>query len=172
MCVHVWKRHFSVDWRLLVEERFFKNCIPMNVFGFHPPQTKIGFWRPISGFWSLQTCLLCIVLAGAGSVAMANGVSNRWQMTCDTWHKTCDTWNMTFSSSFPFCLFLPFFALLPISANIDKFSDSCMRDFYLLILLYLSTELAASVRLRKKLVWCVSSTQEVLLFPRLTIIFR
>ena len=117
--------------------------------GFSHLEQKLDFEDQWVVLESLQTSLLWKVLAGAGSVAMANGVSNRWQMTCDTWHKTCDTWNMTFSSSFPFCLFLPFFALLPISANIDKVSDSCMRDFYLLILLYLSTELAASVRLRK-----------------------
>ena len=53
---------------------------------------------------SLQTSLLYIEgkLAGGGFVAVAVGVSDRWQVTGDrwratheTWHITCDMWHMT-----------------------------------------------------------------------------
>ena len=52
-----------------------------------------NFW--VSG--SLQTSWLCIMgeLAGGGSVAVAVGISDMWQVTCNTWHMTHDMKHMT-----------------------------------------------------------------------------
>ena len=53
-------------------------------------------------FWSLQTSIMCIVGELGGSVAMANGIRDRWQVTSDRlhatlymWQVTCDRWNVT-----------------------------------------------------------------------------
>ena len=48
-------------------------------------------------FGSSQTSLLCIMgeLAGGWSVAVALGVSDRWQVACNTWHVTHETWQIT-----------------------------------------------------------------------------
>ena len=42
-------------------------------------------------------CLLCLMgeLEGRGSVAVAVGHSDRWQVAGDIWHMTCDTINVT-----------------------------------------------------------------------------
>ena len=48
-------------------------------------------------FGSSWIILLCVVweLAAGGSVVVAVGVSNMWQMTRDIWHITHDTWHLT-----------------------------------------------------------------------------
>ena len=58
-------------------------------------------------------------LAGEGSVTVAVGVSDMWQVTRDMWHLTHDTWHMTYD----------FFVLVLLSAHVERFIVSCMRDF-------------------------------------------
>ena len=88
-----------------------------------------------------------MILAGGGSVAVAVGVSDRWQvsgdwwqMTGDTrhikhnkWHLTCDTWHMTFylfkKEIAPFCRLFSVFVFVWISAHIDRFSVLCLLHF-------------------------------------------
>ena len=41
-------------------------------------------------------------LAGGGSVGVADGVVDRWQVTCDSQHVTWDTWYDFFGSGAPF----------------------------------------------------------------------
>ena len=99
-------------------KRFAHIGIPLEAFGF------LQFWRFLRfGIFqvlvSLWTLLLCITgeLAGQGSVAVAVGISDRWQvtrskrhMTNDTWHVTPDIWHVNHETEesdilFPFCQF-------------------------------------------------------------------
>ena len=94
--VHVWKPHFPVDWRLLVEERIANNW---HNWRFQDFAFSMIFWDfdIFLGFWSWQTSLLCLAeeIAGGRSVAVAVGVSDMWQVTCKTGLVTCYTWHVT-----------------------------------------------------------------------------
>ena len=88
------QKGFSLS--LLVEERIANIGIPLDVFGF------LQFWwflrfEFVQVFGSLQTSLMLIVgeSAGGGYVAVAVGVSNRWQVTGDRWQETRNTWHLT-----------------------------------------------------------------------------
>ena len=66
----------------------------------------------VFGFWFCKPVIIS-ELSGGGSVAVAVGVSDSWQVTGDTrhvtrdiWHKTSDMWRMTFDFFFLFALLL------------------------------------------------------------------
>ena len=46
-------------------------------------------------WYRLNGLCLTAELTGEGSVAVAVGISDRLQVTCNMWHMTCDTWHMT-----------------------------------------------------------------------------
>ena len=98
-----WLRPKGVSLRLLVTECIANIGIPLEIFGFWQFQWFFMF-KIVWVLWSLQTSLLCIVgvLERGGSVSVAVGVSDRWQVTgdrlqviVDRWQVTHDTWHKT-----------------------------------------------------------------------------
>ena len=68
------------------------------------------------------------VIAGGGSVAVAIGVSERWQVTRDMWHVTPDTWHVTPDTRHVhFCPFLSFLVLViqSLSYAVFLFLKTC-----------------------------------------------
>ena len=112
-------------------------------------------------FMSLRVCLCHCVkpegdfrgmgmgeLAGEGSVAVAVGVSDRWQVTGDRWHAKRDTWHMTceawhfyffFSplsvSTCPFWYrcYYPHMLTDSVSPVCIIFKESALSQFFLLV---------------------------------------
>ena len=91
-----WLRPNGWSLRLLVEERIANIGIPLHVLDFCSFDLVLLF-EFIWVLGSFQTSLLCLVgeLAGGQSVAMAFGISNKWQVRCDMWHVICDMWHLT-----------------------------------------------------------------------------
>ena len=80
LCVPSRKTYFQVDWILLVKERIANIGKPLDMFWvFVVSMIFLCFEKNKYFFGSLQTNLLGIVgeLAGAGSVDVAVGVSDR-----------------------------------------------------------------------------------------------
>ena len=91
------KTRFQVDWRLLVEEHIAYIGILLHIFCL-----SLWWFFTLAIFFpwvlgSLQTSLLCIIgqLTWVESVSVADGLSDRWQVTCTTLQVTHDTWLMT-----------------------------------------------------------------------------
>ena len=137
---HIWKNRFLVDWRLLVKESITYIGILLNVSGFCGFDDFLRF-ESFLVFWSLWTSLLCIVgdLAEGWFVAVAVGVSDRWQVTVyrwhatrDTWHLTCNTWHLTQDTwhffLHIFLLFLSALVLVLLSANVMRWRVSRITD--------------------------------------------
>ena len=95
LSIHMWKLWFPVEWRFM--EWITNIGMPPDFFFSFSDSIICCFLKKIWVFWSLRTSLLCIVeeLAGVGSVAVAVGVSDSWQVTCDTQHMSHDTWHAT-----------------------------------------------------------------------------
>ena len=97
MCVCLFvpsqKTHFPVDWRPLVEGRIANIGIPPHNFSF----SFLFQWLFGFGFFSSLFLLHTSLgeLAGGGSVAVAVGVSDIWQVMRNMWHVRCYTWNVT-----------------------------------------------------------------------------
>ena len=102
----------------------------------------IIFWilKFFQVFGWLRTSLLCIAgeLAGGGPVALAIGVSDRWQVTgdvsnmaCDTSHVTPATCHLTLFFFFLSSLSVRFFAFLfnLVSPHFERFYVSRMQEF-------------------------------------------
>ena len=81
----------------------------------------------VSDFAILRTILLWIVreLAREGSVAVAVGVNDMWQVTGDT----CVTWHVTWCLTHEKYFLLIFLSVL-LTAHVKRFSVSRMRDFF------------------------------------------
>ena len=93
LSVRVWKPRFPEDWRFLVEECFAN----IGIFGFLTLLWYYDFKKTIGLVGSFQTRLLCIVWELAGgvvAVAMAVGVSDRWQVALNMWHVKPDIWHL------------------------------------------------------------------------------
>ena len=93
---------------------------------------------------SLLTSLMYIMgkLAGIGSVDVAVGNIDRWNVKSDiwllshkTWYVTYDIWHLTLDMkhmkffSMPLLSLLPIFVLVLLSAHIERFSVYLMWDF-------------------------------------------
>ena len=115
MCVCVPSRKicFPMDWRLLVEEHIANIGIPLDHFGFLVLRIFLRFYFTLLSFLSLRASLLYIIgeLPWGGSVAVAVGFSDRWQVSRKMWHLTPDRWHMTFI----FILILIHFSFLSVS---------------------------------------------------------
>ena len=62
------------------------------------PANKKIETKKTRSWWSLQIILLCMVgeLAGGGTMTVAVGVSDMWQLTRNMWHLTHDMWQPVF----------------------------------------------------------------------------
>ena len=115
-------------------------CIPYA--NFEVDEDRLGSRYSPTSFFCLciprwLDWLLVGVLAGGGSMAMALGVSDRWQVTCDNWHATWDTWHVTHDFLKIYLLqflagwnYSDFFVSVPLSAHIERLSVSRVRDFF------------------------------------------
>ena len=97
---------------------------------------RINVWVFVTHCWWVKVkisskILLCILgeLAGGGSVAVAVGVSDIWQVTGDMQNGTRDTWHMIHDMWLKIKEISLFFKLALLSAHIEKFSVSRMRNF-------------------------------------------
>ena len=127
VCPHL-ETPLPVDWRLLVKERIANIGIPLDISEFLPIRWYFAFWQFFLVFGSLQISLLCIVweLNRGLSVAVAVGVSDRWQLTCDTQYAIRDMWHL-------FCLFLSVLVLVLLFSHVKRISASRMQNFFLSI---------------------------------------
>ena len=71
-------------------------------------------------------------LEGGGSMAVAIGVTDRWQVTRDMWHVKRYMWHLTHNFFFFFssCPLLSVLVSVLLCAQVERFSVSCMRYFW------------------------------------------
>ena len=94
-----------MGWRPLVKGYIANIFISLGLFGFWFFWQFLAFWNFV-GFWvyANQSTVLCKIgeLVRGGSVHVAVGKSDRWQVSCSTWpvtryawDLTCDNWHLT-----------------------------------------------------------------------------
>ena len=90
----------------------------------------LGFLASLLWTSLLWSSLLCIMgeLARGGSVPVAIGVSDKWQMTRNMWHMTYDI--LSFLAFLLFYTFMYILVLVLISASVKRVSVSHLRDFF------------------------------------------
>ena len=92
VCLPSWNTHFRVSRRLLVKGCISQLCLQSH--NFRCFMTCDTYRFEIFGSWPPLTANDWEVSRGR-SFVVAVGVSDRWQVTCDTRHVTCDTLHVT-----------------------------------------------------------------------------